>query len=246
MLRLEKITVLRGKRIILKGLSAEAGRGDVVALIGANGAGKTTLLQCIAGALKNEAGDILYLGEKIDTSSVEWRSTLSCVLEDGGIIPLLSVEEQIYLQCLLSGLGTAESRKRAEFIIDLFDLEGYKAYRGEELSSGTRKKLGIALGVVRDADIFLFDEPFSTLDLSSMAVFNRVLMCLKNSGKISVVASHSFPFPSGIYNRAWTLSEGAITGHPEEETIRRNLELQFRNETHSTEEIRFPWIQSAR
>jgi len=243
MLSLQNIVLSRGSRTIVKGLSASADRGDVVAFLGPNGAGKTTLLHFIAGVLKSDSGDIYYQGSKIDPTSLDWRSRLTYVLDDGGIIPLLTIEEQIYLQSILVGVSHLESIERTRFVIDLLELSRYRDYRGDELSAGIRKRLGIGIGIVRDADVFLFDEPYSALDVQAMAVFGRILMTLKNRGRIVVVASHSFPFLSNLCNRVWALSAGVVMDHSNKRELRNLLSHPFQSGSLSgSEEIDIPWI----
>ena len=243
MLSLQDIVVFRGRKPVLNGLNASADNGDVVALLGPNGAGKTTLLHFIAGVLKGDSGDIYYRGRKIDTNSLRWRRTLAYVLDDGGIIPLLTVEEQIYLQSILTGVDRSESAQRTGYVIDLLELNKYRDYRGDELSSGVRKRLGIGLGIVRDADVFLFDEPYSSLDVQATAVFGQILKTLKNRGRIVLVASHSFPFPDGLYNHVWSLSDGVVVDCSNEQEVRGRLDQPSPSDGLSGHgRIDLPWI----
>ena len=245
MLSLRNVVLTRGGRTILKDLCASADRGDVVALRGPNGAGKTTLLHFIAGILKGDSGGLHFFGSRIDGNSLDWRRRLVYVLDDGGTIPLLTVEEQLYLQGALNGVGHKESLERARLVIDLLELDGYRGYRADELSSGVRKRLGIGLGVVRDADVFLFDEPYSALDIQATMIFGRILMTLRNRGRIVVVASHSFPFSGNLYNRVWTLSAGTLAdGHARDlpEGLDHSIRLESLGEYG---EIDIPWMPQA-
>ena len=243
MLSLENIVLTRGSRAVIKDLSAAADRGDVIALLGLNGAGKTTLLHFIAGVLKGDSGDIRYQGSRIDPTSLDWRHRLTYVLDDGGIIPLLTVEEQIYLQCVLVGVSQTESIERTKLVIDLLDLNRYRSYRGDELSSGLRKRLGIGLGIVRDADVFLFDEPFGSLDVQAVAVFSRILTTLKNKGRITIVASHSFPFLSNVCSRVWALSDGVVVNYAGKKELNDLLNQPNQSGSLSSSgEIDIPWI----
>lgn len=242
MLSLRNIVVSRGRRPVIEGLSASAEKGNVIALLGLNGAGKTTLLHFIAGILKSDSGDIFYKGRKVDTNSREWRRTVAYVLDDGGTIPLLTVEEQIYLHSILTGADHTESIERTKLVIDLLELSKYRDYRGGELSSGMRKRLGIALGIVRDADVFLFDEPYSSLDAQAAVVFGRILETLKNRGRIVLVASHSFPFQGNLYNHLWSLSAGVVKDYANEQEVRDRLDHPFPSGGHEYGEIDIPWM----
>ena len=243
MLSLQDIVVSRGKKPVLNGLSASADTGEVVALLGPNGAGKTTLLHFIAGALKGDSGDICFRGGKIDTNSLRWRRSLSYVLDDGGTIPLLTVEEQLTLQSVLNGVGRSESVERTRYVIELLELSKYRDYRADELSAGVRKRLGIGLGIVRDAAVFLFDEPYSSLDLQATAVLSRILETLGSRGRIVLVASHSFPFSDGLYKRIWSLSGGVVEDCSSEREVRARLEEPSASGGSSGHgEIELPWI----
>ena len=103
--------------------------------------------------------------------------------------------------------------------------------------------LGIGLGIVRDADVFLFDEPYSSLDVQAVAVFSRILAILKSRGRIVMVASHSFPFLDNLYNHVWTLSGGVVMDHSNERELRNLLSSPFRSGSSSRcKEIDIPWI----
>ena len=242
MLTLQNIGISRGGHSVINGLSAEADRGDVVALIGSNGSGKTTLLQIISGILKSDSGNVSYDGNKVDLTSLDWRFRLSYILDDGGIIPLLTIEEQLYLQCTLVGIGHGESVERTKYIIDLLEIGRYRGHRGNELSAGLCKRLGIGIGIVRNAEVFLFDEPFNALDVQTMNILGRILMILKNRGRIVIVASHSFPYPGNLYNHVWVLSNGVIRDHSDEREICNLLDHSFQSGNGGSEEIDIPWI----
>lgn len=242
MLRLENIIISRGGHSVLNDISIGAVSGDIVALTGPNGTGKTTLLQIISGTLKSDSGNICFKENKVNLNSINWRFKLSYIPEDGGIIPLLTIEEQLYLQCSLTGISHYESSERTNYIIDLLEIGKYRNHRGDDLSSGLRKRLGIGLGIIRNAKVFLFDEPFNALDVQAMTILSRILMILKNRGRIVIVASHSFPYPDNLYNHVWYLSNGIIKDHIEEKKIYNLLDNPFQSESGNTEELDIPWI----
>lgn len=239
---LRDVVLSRGGRIVIRGVTASAHGGDIVALSGPNGAGKTTLLHFIAGVIKCDSGGIRYKGGPIDPGSLDWRRRLSYVLDDGGTIPLLTVEEQLYLQGVLTGVSREESIGRTGIVIDMLELGKYRDYRGQELSAGLRKRLGIGIGIVRDAEVFLFDEPYSSLDVQAAAVFNRILATLKTRGRVGIVASHSFPMTDGLYNRVWSLSDGRIADHANDKVLGDLLSPSELQSSSGDGELDIPWI----
>jgi len=207
MLSVNNVTVSYGRTRVLKDFSASASDGEIAGLLGPNGSGKTTLLRFISGLLKADAGSIVYHGAEIDTTSRFWRSVLSYVPDDGGTIPILTVEEQLLLRCRLSGVSQNESVERVKYIIHLLQIGGFKNSRSSELSTGLKKKLGIGLGIIGNAKTYLFDEPFASLDLQAVEIAYGILIALKKSGAITVVATNSIPLQAEIWDRFWNLSD---------------------------------------
>lgn len=243
MLSLRNVVISRGGRPVIRGASARAAGGEIVALLGPNGAGKTTLLHFIAGVLKSDSGDLYYGGRKVDPSCHDWRLRLAYVLDDGGIIPLLTVEEQLFLHCALIGVDRGQAAERTRRVIDLLDLNRYRGYRADELSSGLRKRLGIALGIIRTAEVFLFDEPFSALDAQSIAILGRILATLGDRGRIVILASHSLQFLEELCSRVWTLTEGTVADHPGRPEVSGLLTHPSRSTSPGGLEIDMPWIR---
>lgn len=208
MLEHKEIALSRGGRPVITACSVSAERGDAVALIGPNGSGKTTLLHLLSGLLAKDSGRLSFDGREIDPASPDWRYETAFVLDDGGTIPLLTVEEQLLLAGALSGLESGEAAGRADAVIRLLQLETHRRHRGDELSSGLRKRLGLGIGIIRDARIFLFDEPFSALDVEAAAVFIGIIEALKSKGRIVVFASHTLPFAGSLCSRVWRLAGG--------------------------------------
>ncbi len=235
MLELSNIRINRGNKNVLNKISAGATSGSITLLLGENGCGKTSLLGGISGLLKMESGEIRFNGKSVDPESEDWRENLSYILDDGGTIPLLSVSEQLQLQCLLNGTKKIEARDRVEAVIRLLNLEKYKSYRADELSAGLRKKLGIGLGIIRNAGIYLFDEPFSSLDALTAAQLLDVLSAIKAKGKAVILSTHSPSFVSSISDSVWMLKNGGIT-----ETGKENIGSSPISETAAVD---LPWIE---
>lgn len=243
MLNLETITLSRGGRNVVNDINLKADKGDLIALLGPNGAGKTTFLHFLSGLLKGDSGTVYFEGIKIDPSVSGWRRRVSYVLDDGGTIPLLTVEEQLSLHCLLTGAGRGESIDRTGHVIELLGLNKYRSYRSDELSAGLRKRLGIGLGIVREADVFLFDEPFNGLDIEGTAVLGRIFKVLKRKGRIVMVASHLFPLLNDLYNRVWSFSAGSVLEHSDKQAIIDHLDNPVITGNLNAEESDIPWIR---
>jgi ABC-type multidrug transport system ATPase subunit len=153
-----------------------------------------------------------------------WRGRVSYVFDDGGTIHLLTVEEQLHLQCALCGLDVIQTRTRTERMIELFDLEPYRHHRSDELSAGLRKRLGLAIGITRDADMYLFDEPFRALDVQTGLVFRGILTLLQRRNRIVLIATHWSPLVAESCTRLWHVADGTVEDLSDRLVIRRVLD----------------------
>ena len=244
MLSLVNITLSRGNKTIINNSTVEGSTGEVIAVIGENGAGKTTLLHFIAGILKSDSGNIYFEGNKININSEWWKKKVSYVLDDGGTIPLLTVEEQINLQCLLLGISPKESKIRTDYMIELLGLRKYCEYRSDELSTGLNKRLGIGIGIVRNAKIYLFDEPFSFLDIETISIFLKIIKILKKRNRIVIIATHSLSALDAIYDQVWAISSNTIQTFSKGNDFDMNLQnSNIRKAFVNDRALNIPWIK---
>lgn len=235
MLDIKNLYLSREKHVVLKDFSARIKGGETAALIGPNGTGKTTLLHYLSGLLKADSGVVSYNGAPVDLTSQGWKDRVSYVLDDGGVIPLLTVEEQLRLQCALSGLNREESEERINHTLELCALRRFKSYTARELSLGTQKRLGLALGIIRNAEIYLFDEPLNSLDEQGAAVFAGVLRALQSADRICVVATHSVSFIYPLCSTFWSLAQEGYRIYRDKQAFSREHPIE-------DVEITLPWL----
>ncbi|MDC7126968.1 MAG: ABC transporter ATP-binding protein [Spirochaetales bacterium] len=219
MLDLRELHISIDKKKILSGISAKALPGQLTLLLGDNGAGKTTLFNALTGRLEYESGEVYYNSELKSLEDEKYVNRISFIRNEGGTLPLLTIEEQLILKCRLYGVKNSEIKDRIENVITLFDLEKHRHYRSEELSSGFRKKLGIAMALVTDADIYLFDEPFNSLDHKSTTALVQIIDLLKTRGKIIILSTHTPSIIEKQTDRLWYLSASKIRESSDKEKI---------------------------
>jgi ABC-type multidrug transport system ATPase subunit len=136
--------------------------------------------------------------------------------------------------------------ERVRIVVELLGLGRHRGDLAEVLSSGLRKRLGIGIGIVRDADVFLFDEPFASLDVEAMSILGRILMTLKKKGRTVIVASHAFPVLSNLYDRVWALSGGKIADQPVDLLLASSPADWLWSGDRQAKEVRIPWIRRSR
>jgi heme exporter protein A len=176
-LNLDNVTVIRGNRLVLRGLSLAARSGDIIWIRGANGCGKSTLLRLVAGLLTAAAG----------TVHAEGRIALAD--ENLALDANLTVEAALRFWTDMDGASASE---RDAALTDM-DLQGLSNIPVRFLSTGQRKRACIARVLASNADIWLMDEPYNGLDSASCARLDQAIIARAASGGIVLVAAHQPP-----------------------------------------------------
>ena len=216
-----------GSRAVLKGLNFKVRKGEIFALLGVNGAGKTTALECIEGLRKYDGGHITVNGKM----GIQLQSaTLPAHIKPMEAIKLFSKWNQTKVSLIPKALGVEEFSKR-QYI---------------ELSTGQKRRLHLALALIRNPDIVFLDEPTAGLDVEGRISLHTLIHELKAQGKTIILASHDMAEVESLCDRLAILHEGTIAfvGTVEEltERVGRHYTICIKtekNEEHfETEEIR--------
>jgi putative ABC transport system ATP-binding protein len=181
---------------VLHGIDLDIPTGDFVALMGPSGSGKTTLLNLIGGLDSPSGGQIDIGGERIDTMSSgrlsQWRSNhVGFVFQFYNLMPTLSAQKNVELPLLLTKLGAAERKRRAEIALALVGLAERGKHRPSELSGGQQQRVAIARAIVSDPTLLICDEPTGDLDRQSAEEILALLQTLnREHGKTIVMVTH--------------------------------------------------------
>jgi heme exporter protein A len=173
----DNVAVIRGNRLVLRGLSVTARSGDIIWVRGANGCGKSTLLRLIAGLLHATAGSIMTEGR------------VSLADENLALDANLTVEKALMFWADMDG-ASADERRVA--MADM-DLQGLAQVPVRFLSTGQRKRASIARVLTSKADIWLLDEPYNGLDSASCARLDQAITAHAANDGIVLVAAHQPP-----------------------------------------------------
>lgn len=176
-LSLDNVAVVRGNRMVLRGLSVTARAGDIIWIRGANGCGKSTLLRLVAGLLTMTSGEV----------SAEGRIALAD--ENLALDANLTVDAALHFWAEMDG-ASADERDAA---LSDMDLQGLANIPVRFLSTGQRKRASIARVLASKADIWLLDEPYNGLDSASCARLDQAITARAASGGIVLVAAHQPP-----------------------------------------------------
>ncbi|MEO5758642.1 MAG: sn-glycerol-3-phosphate ABC transporter ATP-binding protein UgpC [Mesorhizobium sp.] len=148
---------------VITGLSLTMNDGEFVVIVGPSGCGKSTLLRMIAGLETISGGDLLIGGRRANDLPPQKRN-IAMVFQTYALFPHLTVAENIAFGPQVRGEPAASVRERVERAAAVLNLTPYLHRRPSELSGGQRQRVAMGRSIVRDPDVFLFDEPLSNLD----------------------------------------------------------------------------------
>ncbi|HXX67672.1 MAG TPA: ABC transporter ATP-binding protein [Polyangiaceae bacterium] len=157
---------------VLENLDLDVPTGSYEALMGPSGSGKTTLLNLIAGLDRPSSGTVEVAGTRLDgmgeAALAKWRaSTIGFVFQSYNLLPVLTALENVELPLLLTPLGSAERKKRAQTALRIVGLEDRIEHYPRQLSGGQEQRVAIARAIVNDPTIIVADEPTGDLDRKS-------------------------------------------------------------------------------
>jgi ABC-type nitrate/sulfonate/bicarbonate transport system ATPase subunit len=194
MLKLSKIEKSFGEKKVLDGVSLDVKKGDVLMLYGMSGCGKTTLLRIAAGL------------EKEDGGTVEKNGRIAVVFAEARLFPTATVLENI---TLVMGGDKVPAKKKAREILAAFGLSKAEALYPRELSTGMAARVSLARAVAYDADIYLMDEPFKSLDGEvKMTVMQYLRAFLKE--KATLIISHDEAEADAMGGKVFRMVEGKL------------------------------------
>jgi len=193
--------------VALKGIDLEVRFGELLGIIGRNGSGKTTLLATIAGIYQPTDGTVETFGRVVALLGVT-----------GGFHPELTAEENLLFVGTVLGIPLAEMVRRLPSIFEFAELVGYEQAPMRTYSLGMTVRLGFALGMHVDADIFLVDEQLQSTDAAFQQKALSALQQLQSQGKAVVLVTHELDWVRQIATRVIWLDKGQIRadGKPEE------------------------------
>jgi len=167
-------------------VSAIVGAGEVLGIVGVNGAGKSTVARTIAGRQAALAGDVKVHGLLIDPDAVPFRRQVSAVFDDDLFFPSLTVREHLLLIARGHSLENPEDRVDEE--LEFFGLHGRSHAIPDALSSGQRRRLLLAAGLIRPSSLLILDEPEQRLDpIMRVALGERIAEHARDGGAVVLV-----------------------------------------------------------
>lgn len=184
---------------VLKDISFNLNRGEMLGIIGLNGSGKTTLLKILSGILKADSGQVKING------------TIAPLLQLGvGFNAELTARENIVLSGMLLGFSKSEIKKKVDDIIKFAELEKFADTKIKSFSSGMHARLAFSTAIQIDPDILLVDEVLAVGDINFVKKSYREFLTFREKGKSIILVSHSLEHIRNLCDRAMILESGTI------------------------------------
>ncbi|MFL4474078.1 amino acid ABC transporter ATP-binding protein [Paeniglutamicibacter sp. MACA_103] len=211
-----------GSAQILKGISLEVARHEVVCLIGASGSGKSTLLRCINALETIESGEILVDGDQVTGLGVNLnvlRRKVGIVFQSYNLFPHMSVLKNITLApTLIGGMSKEAAEQRALELLDKIGLRHKAASYPDALSGGQQQRVAIVRAMAMDPQVLLLDEITAALDPELVGDVLEMIRELAVGGLTMLLATHEMGFAREVASQVCFLHQGKVLerGTPEE------------------------------
>ncbi len=197
-----------GTKKAVNGVSFTARKGEIFGLLGPNGAGKTTTLRSIVTLLKPTKGSITVAGYDVVKNSEEVRKRIGFLTNelklDGHFTPNYTME----FFGRLHGMSEQQIETRKKELFKYFGINEFADKKINELSTGMKQKLSIAVSVVHDPEVVIFDEPTNGLDIITARAVMEFLENQKKQGKLVIVSTHIMTVATKLCDRIGVIIDG--------------------------------------
>ena len=207
---IDNLDIVLGGNTILKGMNLEVADGEFLVLLGPSGCGKSTLLHTIAG-FNDVAEGSIRIGDRDVTWADPKDREIGMVFQSYALYPTMNVERNMSFGLRVARVPAAEIDKRVAKAAEMLHLTELLKRRPAQLSGGQRQRVAIGRAVVRDAKVYLFDEPLSNLDAKLRAVLRRELKQLHHQlGATMVYVTHDQVEAMTLADRIAVMKSGVI------------------------------------
>lgn len=221
--QMEEQKVKSNTKVAVRDVSLTAREGEIFGILGPNGAGKTTLLRCVATLLEPTEGSITVNGFDTIRQGEEVRRSIAFLTNEVKLDAHFSPKYLFRFFGRLYGIPEEKIEERRKELFEYFGVQNFEDKRMEELSTGMKQKVSIAVSLVHDPDIVIFDEPTNGLDIITARAVTDYLKVLKERGKLVIVSTHIMPEAQKLCDRmAMIINGSCVFQGTLEEALERN------------------------
>ena len=195
-LRANALTCVRGERTLFTGLDLEVSAGEWLHVRGENGIGKTSLLRLLSGLTKPAAGEIFWNEQLISADPSEYHRNLLFLGHRDSLKEDLTALENLSIATALDGIAVTEDK--ILLALHRFGLRGREDLPVNCLSAGQKRRVLLARLLLRQAKLWILDEPFNALDVRAVEMLSELILEHIASGGMAIMTSHQeIPMPNG-------------------------------------------------
>ncbi len=210
-LRTELLHKSFGSLEVLKGISTELHKGEVVAILGPSGCGKSTLLRCLNLLEKPSAGRVYFREQDItapNTNIAKIRQNVGMVFQHFHLFPHMTVLENVtYAPLKVAKVSPTEAKDTAMDLLTKVGLLEKAQVYPSKLSGGQKQRVAIARALAMKPEVILFDEPTSALDPEMVKEVLEVMKSLAQTGMTMAIVTHEMGFARDVSDRVWFLNQ---------------------------------------
>ena len=221
-LRTEDLKKNFGQLEVLKGITTEIRRGEVVSIIGPSGGGKSTFLRCLNRLEMPDAGKVFFKDQDITDKKLDiskYRQSIGRVFQHFNVFPNMTVLENVTLAPVLEKkVPKEQAREDAMALLCRVGLSDKAEEYPRKLSGGQKQRLAIVRALAMKPEVMLFDEPTSALDPEMVKEVLNVIRELTRSGMTILIVTHEMGFAREVSDRVLFICDGVIReeGTPEQ------------------------------
>jgi ABC-2 type transport system ATP-binding protein len=204
--------------LALEGLDLEVPSGEFFGLLGPNGAGKTTLIGAVCNLIRITSGEVRVFG--LPASCLEARRMVGVAEQDPNLDRFLSVREALIYHGGYFGLTKRDSVRRAEGMIDIFDLRAKADVRAPKLSGGQRRRLQLARALLHEPRLVILDEPTAGVDIELRRELWRYIRRLQKAGTTIVLTTHYLEEAEALCEDVALISGGRIVARADPQSLK--------------------------
>lgn len=202
-----------GGRTVVDHVSFAVEEGEIVGLLGRNGAGKTTSFRMTMGMIEPDAGQVLFNGHDVSKLAMYQRAQrgMGYLAQEPSIFQRLTVEQNLMAILETRRMKKAERRKRAEQLMEQFDLLKIRKNIAARCSGGEKRKLEIARALVTEPSLILLDEPFAGVDPVAVEGLQDEIRRLRDQFEISMlITDHNVHHILAVCDRVYVIANGKV------------------------------------
>ena len=229
-LKLEKLSLKFGKKVILDNLNFELNQGQILGLLGPNGVGKSTIFNLIIGLIKPDFGSIFINSEKVNKFPIYIRAKkfkIGFVPQNGGYFHNLTVYENLKAISEITFNNKNYQEEKINSLLSNFELDNVRNIKAYLLSGGQKKKLVISIALISDPKILLLDEPFAALDVLTIKMLQQIIVNLQNNSGISIIlCDHQARDLLNCVDTAIIINNGKVIAQGTPSNLIRNIDAK--------------------